>query len=55
MCLDKSNILKSTLGLYLNPIKSYKQKCTLTSWRHYLTSDDISGVKYAKLHRGQQQ
>ena len=38
MRLDKGNILKSTPGLYLIPIKSYEQKRTLTSWRHYLTS-----------------
>ena len=36
MRLDKGNILKPTPGLYLIPIKSYKQKRTLTSWRHYL-------------------
>ena len=33
--LDKRNIFKPTPGLYLNPIKSYKQKCmqidTMTS------------------------
>ena len=35
--------LKPTTGLYLIPIKSNKQKRTLTSWRHYLTSNDLSG------------
>ena len=41
MFLDKRNILKPTPGLYLIPIKSYKQKRTLTSWHHYLTSTDL--------------
>ena len=31
MRLDKGNILKPTPGLYLMPIKSYKEKRTLTS------------------------
>ena len=31
ICLDKRHILKPTPGLYLNPIKSYKRKRTLTS------------------------
>ena len=54
LTLDKGNIVKPTPGLYLIPIKSYKQKRTLNSWRHYLTSP-FPEVTYAKLHRGHQQ
>ena len=31
MRLDNGNILKPTPGLYLNPIKGYQQKRTVTS------------------------
>ena len=46
---DKGNIIKPTPGLYLISIKSYQQKRTLTSWRHYLTSTDLSGGHICKV------
>ena len=32
--------------VYLFSIKSYWQKCTVTLWRHKVTSDDLSGGKW---------
>ena len=48
MRLDKGNILKPTPAFYLIPIKS-KNVPTLTSWRHYLTSYDLSGGHISKV------
>ena len=56
MRLDKGNILKPTPGLYLIPIKSYKQK--RINWLHDVIiwpQMTFPEVKYAKLHRGHQQ
>ena len=45
MHLDKGNILKPAPRLYLISIKSYKEKRTLTSWRHYLTSNNLAQMQ----------
>ena len=41
--------LKPIPGLYFHPIKSYKQKRILTSWCHYLSSNDLSGGHICKV------
>ena len=49
MRLDETNTLAPFPCLYLFSIKSYWQKCTVTSWRHKVTSDDLSRGKWCNI------
>ena len=49
MRLDETNTLAPFPCLYLFSIKSYWQKCTVTSWRHKVTSDDLSMEKWCNI------
>ena len=52
MRLDETNTLAPFPDLYLFSIKSYWQKCTVTLWRHKVTSDDLSGGKWCNSAPG---